>query len=232
MSARRRVELHDVVLRLLDHQLIGPDGTLLGNVDDLELVARGDEWRVTGIMVGPAALSQRMPGRLGDWLHAVWRRLHPAENPVPVVLPIEHVLSIDSAVHVDEPAAQALGLTFGLELWLREHVIGRLPGANAAGGEQDRRRADQGETERGRPGEPPAPAREPPAPARAPLEDARGLSSVIGRPVLDAAGERTGRVREVRCSGRPRGEQQSPLRVERILYTPHLRVRARLQRRP
>jgi hypothetical protein len=40
--------------------------------------------------------------------------------------------------------------------------------------------------------------------------------------VLDAAGERTGRVSEVRCSGRPRGEQQSPLRVERILYTPHL----------
>ena len=215
MNAQARGETHDVVLRLLDHQLVGPDGTLLGNVDDIELVERGGRWLVTGLMVGPAALSQRMPGRVGDWLYAVWRRLHPAEHPAPVVVPIEHVVRIDSAVHVDEPAAHALTLTFGLELWLREHVIGRLPGAREAGSDGPRRRRAGSGSEDRRDGLPPRPA-------RAPLDGGRGLSSLIGRTVLDGHGEQQGRLSELRCSGRSRDDRREPLQVESVVYTPHL----------
>ncbi|NUR79776.1 MAG: hypothetical protein HOQ21_04935 [Dermatophilaceae bacterium] len=215
MSAGARTETHDVVLRLLDHQLVAPDGALLGNVDDVELVEHGTRWLVTGLMVGPAALSQRMPGRLGDWLYAVWRRLHPAEHPTPVVVPIEHVLRFDSAVHVDEPAAHALTLTFGLELWLRKHVVGRLPGAREAGGEKPSRRPVEPGAEKGREGLPPAPT-------RAPLDGALGLSALIGRQVRDAHGEPQGRVTELRCAGRPRGERQEPLRVESVVYSRRL----------
>jgi hypothetical protein len=213
VSTPGRTDVHDVVLRLLDHQLVGPDGALLGNVDDLELAHTAEGWLVTGVMVGPAALSQRLPGRLGDWLYAVWRRLHAAEDPTAVVLPIEHVVRIDSAVHVDERGAHALTLTFGLELWLREHVVGRLPGAREAGGKEPRRGAAPRHHERA--------GDVPPRPARAPLHHARGLGSVLGRPVQDAEGNHLGRVTELRCSGRPRGERQVPLRVESVLYGPH-----------
>lgn len=215
MSTPERTDVHDVVLRLLDHQVVGPDGSLLGNVDDLELVKQGQGWLVTGLMVGPAALSQRLPGRLGDWLYAAWRRMHPAEDPAPVVVPIENVVLIDSAVHVDEPAAHALTLTFGLELWLREHVVGRLPGAREAGGRKPSGGPVPRERERAR-------GDLPPRPARAPLDDARGLSSVLGRPVEDAEGRPVGRVSELRCSGGPRGGRQVPLQVESVVYGPHL----------
>lgn len=47
-----------VVLRILDHQVVGPEGELLGNVDDLELVVSHDGWTITALQVGPAALGQ------------------------------------------------------------------------------------------------------------------------------------------------------------------------------
>lgn len=204
-----------MVLRLLDHQIVGPDGTLLGNVDDLELVNEGDEWVIPGLMVGPAALSQRMPGLLGEWLYAVWHRMHPADDPAATVVPFENVVAIDSAVHVDEAAARALAGGFGLELWLREFVVSRLPGAL---GEDDQRRGDSdaGARRVGRRAE------EPIAPARAPTSGSRGVSSVIGRTVVDAEGRAVGRVSELRCMGRPHDERQAPLRVRLVLYSPHL----------
>lgn len=214
MSARRELVETDVVLRLLDHQLVGPDGGMLGNVDDLELVREGASWLVTGIMAGPAALSRRMPEPLGRWVYAVWRRMHPATNPTALVVPLEHVTSVDSAVHVDGPAADSLSSGFALELWLREHVVSRLPGADGQAGP--------------RAGEPPRRSDAPPAleqprrPVRAPLEDAHGLSALLGRTVLSYAGTRMGRVCELRCLGRPRDEQQGPMEIRWLLYTPRL----------
>lgn len=215
MNARPGQQRHDVVLRLLDHQIVGPDGALLGNVDDLELVLEGEDWVVSGLMVGPAALSQRLPGRLGDWLYAVWRRLHPAEDPAVTVVPLEHVVSVDSAVHVGEAAARALSLSFGMELWLRQHVVSRIPGAL---GEDDQRGPDPRTSARraGRQGEAPI------APARAPRPGARGVSSVIGRRVVDVDGRAVGTVSELVCVGRPRDEPQAPLRVRFVLYSRHL----------
>jgi sporulation protein YlmC with PRC-barrel domain len=215
VNARPGQVTHDIVLRLLDHQIVGPDDELLGNVDDLELVNEGGEWLVTGLMVGPAALSQRMPGRLGAWLYAAWRRMHPAEDPAPTVVPIENVVAVDSAVHVDEAAARALAGGFGFELWLREHVVSRLPGAL---GEDDQRGGDsETSARRAR-----RRADEPIAPTRAPRSGSRGVSSVIGRTVVDAEGHAVGRVGELRCVGRPPNSRQVPLRVRLVLYTRHL----------
>ena len=215
MTARRADEAHDLVLRLLDHQIVGPDGTLLGNVDDLELIADGPDWLVTGLMVGPAALGQRLPGLLGQWVHAVWRRLHPVQDPRPVVIPIVHVTRIDSSVHVNRAAAEALSVTFGLEAWLREYVVSRLPGASGGEGPHEQQGLDPAMRRVGASQDPP------PVPARPPLEGARGVSTFIGRWVLSADGVRAGRVSELRCLGAHHDERQEPMRVALVLYTPH-----------
>ncbi|WP_330473726.1 hypothetical protein [Terrabacter sp. C0L_2] len=209
----RAEEAQDVVLRLLDHQIVGPDQQLLGNVDDLEVVGGGTQWSVTGIMVGPAALSGRLPGLLGEWVYAVWHRLHPAADPLPVVIPIEHVTSIDSAVHVDPAAAQALTSSFGLEWWLREHVVSRLPWATSGADDL---------TLSGSPSSPTQTGSGPQPPARVPLRGARGISSILGRDVLTPDGRRAGRVSELRCLGAPREGPQRALQVRWVIFTRHL----------
>ena len=126
-------------LRLLDHQIVGPEGELLGNVDDLLLEESDGHWFVSSLMTGPAAAAQRQGGRLGHWIEAIWRRMHPDADPAPVAVPMRHVTKVDSAVHVDASAARALAESQGIELWLREKVISRLPGV--LGSDDDHRGA-------------------------------------------------------------------------------------------
>jgi sporulation protein YlmC with PRC-barrel domain len=125
--------VHRAVLRLLDHQVVGPDGELLGNIDDLELVVSDEGWSVTALLVGPAALGQRLPGRLGRWTIAIWRRLRTDPDPRPCRVPVEQVHDIGSAVTVTRAAADSLAASFGLELWLCEYVVSRNPGATGGG---------------------------------------------------------------------------------------------------
>ena len=175
----------DVVLRVLDHQVVGPDDELLGNVDDIELVGDGSDAWITGLVIGPAGLSRRLPGRLGTWTYAVWRRLHPDHAPRATVVPVGSVTSLDSAVHLDHGAATALAQTFGLEIWLRRHVISRIPGATG-----------------GEPGEKDLVGSVEPDHATSalrPSDPARSLSDLLGRPVVDAGGAKLGVVCELRC---------------------------------
>ena len=114
-------------LRLLDHQILGRDQEMVGNVDDVALEERDGRLVAVGLLRGPGAWARRQPGALGRWGRAVWRRLDPREDPRPLVLPLDHVLSIGSAVHVDPWADAFLAGSDGLELWLRRHVVGAHP---------------------------------------------------------------------------------------------------------
>lgn len=119
---------YDAVLHLLDRQIIDPDGRFVGNVDDLE-ISEYDDGRlvVTGILTGPGALGPRLGGRPGQWMVAVWHRLRPDADPHPGRIGAEDITEIDSAVHV---AVRAGDLDInGLERWVNDHVISRLPGA-------------------------------------------------------------------------------------------------------
>ena len=93
-------------LRLLDHQILGREQEMLGNVDDVALEDRDGRLVAVGLLRGPGAWSHRQPGALGRWGRAVWRRLDTREDPVPLVVPMDHVLALGSAVHVD-PWAEA-----------------------------------------------------------------------------------------------------------------------------
>jgi len=119
---------YDAALHLLDRQIIDPDGRLIAKVDDLELTQREDgQLAVTAILTGPGALGPRLGGRLGHWVVAVWARLRPDTNPSPGRINASDITDLDDAVHI---ALRANDLRInGLEAWVNDHVITRLPGA-------------------------------------------------------------------------------------------------------
>jgi sporulation protein YlmC with PRC-barrel domain len=119
-------------LHLLDRQLIDKDGRLAGKVDDLELEFPdgGGPPVVTGILAGPGALSRRVGGPFGAWLEAVANRLRDGDDRRPARISFGVVKRIGSAI--DLSVAKAVLETNRLEAWPRQHLIGRLPGADDA----------------------------------------------------------------------------------------------------
>lgn len=193
----------DVVLRVLDHQVVGPEKELVGNIDDLELTPAGEALAVTGFAVGLGALSQRLPGRLGSWVGAVWRRLTADSDPQPVVVPVGHITDVGSAITVDGPATRALAESFELEHWLRRFVVSRIPGAK--GGSDPARKDGEGPTR-------PVNVLEPPT--RPPQPGCRWVSDLLRAPVVDDTGHRLGNLIELRCASAP-----EPWRVTHIHCT-------------
>jgi hypothetical protein len=119
---------YDAVLHLLDRQLVDPDGRLVAKVDEIELTDLGDgRLTLTAVLTGPGVLGPRLRGRAGQLVGAVWRRLHPAQDPEPGRIPFRHLVRIDSAVHVSLRRHELA--VDGFEDWVRDHVVSRLPGA-------------------------------------------------------------------------------------------------------
>jgi sporulation protein YlmC with PRC-barrel domain len=190
-------------VRLMDHQVLGREAEMLGKVDDVVLEERGGELVATGILRGPGAWAGRQPGVLGRWGQATWRALVPAEDPRPLVLPLDHLLAVDSAVHVDRWAEELLAQTEGLELWLRRHVVARIPGAREGehrlGGEVGTRPRSEPDLE---------------MPAGAHL-----LSRLLGCDVVGRDGSPRGGVVEVRARQvRPLGSRVGPLVVTSLVH--------------
>ncbi|HEY8620058.1 MAG TPA: hypothetical protein VIM01_08280 [Dermatophilaceae bacterium] len=195
----------DLALRLLDHQIVGSDGELLGNVDNLELREVGGDLLVTGIMVGPAGLGPRLPGKLGRWTMAIWRRLHPAAEPTPTVLQMTHVIRIGSGIEVSEWGSRALAGTFGFEQWLVRYVIARIPGAT--GGSDDLG------------GEPVSADAGVDRQKMAPAAGSHLVSDLLDREVLDADGATVGRVCGLLCEPIERtGLEVGRLRITGVAY--------------
>lgn len=193
-------------LRLLDHQVLGREQEMLGNVDDVALEERDGRLVAVALVRGPGAWAGRQPGALGRWGMAIWRRLDPREDPGPVALPLDHVLAVGSAVHVDPWAEQYLAGSDGLELWLRRHVVGKIPGARGGdhpfGGLLP-------STPRGDADLEPAP-------------QTRLLSRLLGAAVVRPDGSDGGRVVEVRAvQATALASRVGPLVVTSLVHGPH-----------
>jgi sporulation protein YlmC with PRC-barrel domain len=120
-------EPFDLRLRLLDRQVIDPEGGMVCKVDDVEFRRADDgSYYVSALLSGPMALGPRLPGLLGTWVVAVARRLSLEGNPRPRRIPFSRVVDIGSAVTVDR-SRDRLDIA-PLEDWVREHVISRIPG--------------------------------------------------------------------------------------------------------
>ncbi|HLZ37974.1 MAG TPA: hypothetical protein VKP64_09505 [Mycobacteriales bacterium] len=121
----------DVLLELLDRQLADTEGRLAGKVDDLELTVPDDGGPpvVTAILSGPQALGPRIGGRLGQWMVAVARRLHPDADAQPARIDFAQLARIGPRVLLTAPADTP---NQRLETWVRTHLVGRIPGAGHA----------------------------------------------------------------------------------------------------
>jgi sporulation protein YlmC with PRC-barrel domain len=103
----------------------------VGKVDDVELERTGDGLRVVALHVGMDALGRRTGGRLGGLMTGLARRWHPEHDPKPLRIPYDLVADVGS--HITLPLRVELLDEAPSEKWLREHVIGRIPGADDAG---------------------------------------------------------------------------------------------------
>ncbi|MBM7790355.1 hypothetical protein [Tenggerimyces flavus] len=125
---------------LLDRQVIDSDGMLVCKIDDLELSESGSDSAlpcVTNVLVGPAALGPRIGGILGDWFVAAQRRFHPDPDPGPASFPFALVEKVHEEVRLSVSK-------YGLDLdrtedWVRDHLIGRIPGADERGSDDESR---------------------------------------------------------------------------------------------
>jgi len=128
----RSDEPFDLHLRLLDHQVVDRDGGMVCKVDDIEFEqGRDGSWHVSALLSGPQALGPRLPGRLGQWVMAVGRRLSVGGDEEPRRIPFERVTEIGSSVVVDR-SRDRLDIA-RTEDWVREHVIAPIPGSRHEG---------------------------------------------------------------------------------------------------
>jgi sporulation protein YlmC with PRC-barrel domain len=113
---------------LLDRQIIDRDGAPVGKVDDVELTYDDTGTpNITALLLGQAVLGDRIGGRLGRWIAGAARRLSDSPDRPPMRISIDLVAHVDSAVNLS--VNRALLRDPPLEIWLRDHLIQRIPGA-------------------------------------------------------------------------------------------------------
>jgi sporulation protein YlmC with PRC-barrel domain len=112
---------------LLDQQVLDRKGELMGKVDGIVLELReGKPPRVARLVIGGGTAARRVHSRFGAWLLA-WRRRWGPEDDQPLEVPWSKVLKLGIDMKVDLDAQHTS--TFAWEHWVRDRIIGRIPGA-------------------------------------------------------------------------------------------------------
>jgi sporulation protein YlmC with PRC-barrel domain len=112
---------------LLDQQVVDRAGELMGKVDGIVLEIRADKPpRVARLVIGGGTAAHRLQPRFASWLLR-WRRRWGPTNDGPLEVPWAKVKKIGIDVRVDLDAARTTA--FAWEHWVRNHIIGRIPGA-------------------------------------------------------------------------------------------------------
>jgi hypothetical protein len=120
---------------LLDAWVLDKHDTPIGRVDGVRIAVRdGEPPRVTDVVLGGTVLAARVHprlARLAAWVHRRVRGGEPTETRFPAAqLSSDGVKwKLDEVDARDTPA-------LAWELWLREHVIARLPGGHSRVGEE------------------------------------------------------------------------------------------------
>jgi hypothetical protein len=114
---------------LLDHQIVGLHGELIGKVDDLEFsdAAPGQATIVTALLSGQIAFGQRMGGLLGRWARTSAQRLRGQRSPESRRFDVALLNAVGHTVELNVPAAELPPAD--LEVWLAQHFVGRIPGS-------------------------------------------------------------------------------------------------------
>jgi sporulation protein YlmC with PRC-barrel domain len=116
---------------LLDRQIVDTDGEPVGKADDVELTPdENGVPRVTALLLGQEVLGDRIGGTLGRWISDTARRLSDPGRP-PMRIDYSLVESVDGSINLS--VKRELLPDAPLEVWLRDHLINRIPGAGDAG---------------------------------------------------------------------------------------------------
>lgn len=118
----------DVIRDVLDNQLVDRNGRKMGKVDGVAIELRdGQPPRLVYIEVGIPTLARRLHPRLARWVAAIESKWG-AKRGESFRISFSKVLDVGIDVDVDIEAETTPALAY--EKWLREHIIGRIPGGN------------------------------------------------------------------------------------------------------
>jgi sporulation protein YlmC with PRC-barrel domain len=119
----------DLRRQILDQQLIDRKGELMGKVDGIMLeLGEGEPPRLARLIIGGGTAARRIHPGFADWL-LQWRRRWGPQDDEPLEVPWSKVRKIGIDVKVDLDAEDTSALAW--ERWVRDHIIGRIPGAGA-----------------------------------------------------------------------------------------------------
>lgn len=106
---------------VLDQQVVDAEGRLMGKVDGVVLRLDGETAQIAAVLVGGSTMLWRISPRLARWAE---RRRGATET---TRIPWSKVRKIGVDVKVDADAERTPA--FRWERWVRERIIGRIPGA-------------------------------------------------------------------------------------------------------
>jgi sporulation protein YlmC with PRC-barrel domain len=112
---------------ILDQQVIDRHDQQMGKVDGVVVELRKDQPpRVAVLVIGGGTAAERVHPGWARWLLR-WRRRWGPRNDGPLEIPWSKVLKIGVDVKVDVGAEPTSAMAW--EHWIRDYVIGRIPGA-------------------------------------------------------------------------------------------------------
>jgi len=116
-----------VVRDLLDKQLVDREGEALGRVDGIIMAYSADAPpRITHFELGAQTLARRLPRPFRGALSALAHRLTPRGDD-PYRIEVGRIVQLGRTIKIDIDGSRSAARK--TELWIRDHVIARIPGS-------------------------------------------------------------------------------------------------------
>jgi hypothetical protein len=118
----------ELIRDILDKQVLDREQTKIGKVDGIIAELRaGEPPRVAFVEIGTVALARRLGPRIGRWASRLGERLGGEAHREPYRIAWSRVRDIGVDIEVDIDVRETT--IFDWQDWLRDHVIGRIPGS-------------------------------------------------------------------------------------------------------
>ncbi|RVD31310.1 MULTISPECIES: hypothetical protein [unclassified Mesorhizobium] len=118
----------DLLRDLLDKQVVDRRQVKIGKVDGLVAELRhGKPPRIVAVELGSITLARRLGSRPGRWMAWLAARLGGKRHAEPHRIAWKKVRNIGVDIEVDVDVRRTA--IFDWQDWLRDHIIGRIPGA-------------------------------------------------------------------------------------------------------
>ncbi|MET3522235.1 hypothetical protein [Mesorhizobium abyssinicae] len=118
----------DLLRDLLDKQVVDRRQVKIGKVDGLVAELRhGKPPRIVAVELGSITLACRLGSRPGRWMAWLAARLGGERHAEPHRIAWKKVRNIGVDIEVDVDVRRTA--IFDWQDWLRDHIIGRIPGA-------------------------------------------------------------------------------------------------------